>query len=99
MNNEANDQDMDKLDNFDIGSVRITSQFMLFLTHTVALIIKRGRVFKRDIRSLCCEILLPCVVVLVGLGLMSIQFVSNAPTIALNADLYPHQPLKAFWAA
>jgi ATP-binding cassette subfamily A (ABC1) protein 3 len=68
---------MQELDDFDMNTVRITSNLALFMLHTRALLLKRIRYFKRDIKSLCCEIFLPCAVVLGGLGLMSIQFING----------------------
>lgn len=74
---------MVKIDDFDMNQIRITNSTELFLNHTVALLIKRARNFKRDMRSLCCEIFLPCLVVLCGLALMTIEFISEANVITL----------------
>ena len=38
-----------------------------------------------------------CVVVLAGLGFMTIQFVFDPPTIQLSPDLYSFKPVDAFW--
>jgi len=45
---------------------------------------KRARFFKRDVKSLCCEIFLPCLVVLLGLILMTIQFIIEPNVIVLT---------------
>lgn len=45
---------------------------------------KRARFFKRDVKSLCCEILLPCLVVLLGLILMTIEFITEPNIIVLT---------------
>jgi ATP-binding cassette, subfamily A (ABC1), member 3 len=74
---------MVKIDDFDMNQIRITNSTELFLNHTVALLIKRARNFKRDMRSLCCEIFLPCLVVLCELALMTIEFISEANVITL----------------
>ena len=90
--------DLVKIDDFDMNKVRITSDVTLFLTHTAVLIQKRMRYFKRDLRSLCCEIFLPCLVVVVGLGLMSISFVKNAPTMLVSADNFEWTNTTTYWA-
>lgn len=48
---------------------------------------KRARYFKRDLKSLCCEILLPCLIVLLGLILMTISFITEPNVILLNPPL------------
>ena len=55
-----------------MNSIRITDHNKLFVNHTISLLLKRVRIFKRDYRSLACEIFLPCVVVAFGLALMTI---------------------------
>ena len=60
------------LDDFDMNSIRVTDHNKLFINHTISLLLKRVRIFKRDYRSLACEIFLPCVVVAFGLALMTI---------------------------
>jgi ATP-binding cassette subfamily A (ABC1) protein 3 len=73
-----------KVDDFDIGSIRITNSLQLFFNHVTCLLIKRGRYFKRDVKSLCCEILLPCLIVLLGLILMTIDFITEPKMIELS---------------
>ncbi len=53
------------------------------MAHTLALILKRIRYFKRDLRSLSCEIFLPCVIVVVGLALMTISFIKDSPSLLI----------------
>lgn len=77
-----------EIDDVDMNKIRIISSVELFLNHTIALLLKRIRYFKRDIRSLCCEVFLPCVVVLAGLALMTIQFIYDNPGIELIPSLY-----------
>ncbi|CAK63379.1 unnamed protein product (macronuclear) [Paramecium tetraurelia] len=73
-----------KIDDFDINQIRVTNPTLLFFNHTLALLLKRVRFFKRDMMSLCCEILLPCLVVLVGLILMTINFITEPDIIILS---------------
>jgi ATP-binding cassette subfamily A (ABC1) protein 3 len=51
--------------------------------HFLALFLKRYRYFKRDIRGLICELLLPAAIVLAGLSLMTIKFNLEAPPLLL----------------
>ena len=55
-----------------MNSIRITDHNKLFVNHTISLLLKRVRIFKRDYRSLACEIFIPCIVVAFGLALMTI---------------------------
>jgi ATP-binding cassette subfamily A (ABC1) protein 3 len=77
---------MDKVDDFDINTVRIVDQLSLFVSHTIALLIKRYHYFKRDLRGFSCEILLPCMIVIVGLALMTITFISDSPRMIITAN-------------
>ncbi|EAR86885.2 ABC transporter family protein (macronuclear) [Tetrahymena thermophila SB210] len=76
------------VDNFDLNNVRITKKRELFFIHLKALIIKRLIYFKRDIRSLLCEIVLPCIVVIFGLSLALVSFLKDQPGVLLNSSLY-----------
>ncbi|CAD8078681.1 unnamed protein product [Paramecium primaurelia] len=84
MEKEGQNQAAMQIDDFDINQIRIISSVQLFFNHTLSLIIKRSRYFKRDIRSLCCEILLPCLVVLLGLILMTIEFITEPEIVLLT---------------
>ena len=56
--------------------------------HFKAIIVKRYHYFKRDVKSLICEIFLPIVVVIVGLLLMTIKFAVDSPPLLLNSSIY-----------
>lgn len=49
--------------------------------------------FKRDIRSLLCEVVLPCLVVVFGLSLTMITFIQESPTVHLLPENFP-TPMK-----
>ena len=51
-----------EVDDFNLKNVRVTSSFKIFWIHLLALIVKRLQFFKRDIRGLLCEIIIPCFV-------------------------------------
>ena len=60
----------------------------------LALILKRVRYFRRDIRGLICEIFLPCAIVVVGLAILLVNFVVDSPYILLKPDIY-NNPIKS----
>lgn len=98
MKDEIENKEMNIIDDFDMNSIRITNPFTLLITHTFGLLIKRMRYFKRDLRSLCCEILLPCLIVVCGLALMTVSFVIEPPEIIISAKNFEWKPSKVYWA-
>ena len=56
------------------------------------------RYFRRDLRSLACEILLPCIIVVVGLGLMTISFIVDPSPLVLSVDNFDWSPTRTAWA-
>lgn len=60
----------------------------MFISHFMALLIKRIQIFKRDTRGFVCEIFLPCLVVVAGLSIMLIKFNFESPPNVLSGDLY-----------
>jgi ATP-binding cassette subfamily A (ABC1) protein 3 len=52
--------------------------------HFWALFLKRCRYFKRDVRGLLCEILLPCIIVVCGLAIMTTTFLIESPSLAIT---------------
>lgn len=70
----------------------------MFINHSVALLIKRMRYFKRDLKSLCCEIFLPCLIVLLGLTLMTIQFINDPKIVEMvPTKIFDFKPLDYGW--
>ena len=65
----------EQVDDFDLNSIRIQNACRIYVTHFWALILKRIRYFKRDLKGIVCELLLPCLLILVGLLIISIDFV------------------------
>ena len=54
-----------------------------------ALLVKRFNIYKRDKCGLVCEILVPVILCLMGLGLLQIGFLSNSEAFYLNTEAYP----------
>lgn len=88
----------EEVDNFDLNSVRIKKPLYLFFSHFFSLIIKRALYFKRDKRGFICEVFLPCAVVVGGLSLLLISFISNAPTLLITNNYYG-DALSVYWGA
>jgi ATP-binding cassette, subfamily A (ABC1), member 3 len=59
------------------------------LTHFWALVTKRINYFRRDVQGLVCEIILPCLVVVGGLAILTIDFFVESPAAPLSLSEYP----------
>ena len=81
------EKDEQKLNDFELDIVRIRGNFTLFFVHFWALVMKRMNYFKRDKKGLICEIILPCIVVVVGLCLTFIKFIYPSPALEMSPTL------------
>lgn len=54
-----------------------------------ALLAKRFHIYKRDRGGLCCEVFVPIILVIFGLGLTKIDFLKTSPTTLLEPSAYP----------
>ena len=54
-----------------------------------ALIVKRFNIYKRDKCGLVCEIIVPVILVLMGLGLLQIPWITDSDSFYLTTDAYP----------
>ncbi|EAR97153.2 ABC transporter family protein (macronuclear) [Tetrahymena thermophila SB210] len=77
-------------DSFDLNKVRVTKKFELFKIHMWAMFVKRAIYFKRDIRSLLCEVILPCLVIVFGLSLTLIKFIDESPAVSFSPSDFPN---------
>ena len=59
-----------------------------FGMHFGATFMKRLRVIRRDPKSFCFELLLPIVVMIIGLLIMNITFVTDQPERVINLQLF-----------
>lgn len=76
-----------KVDDFELNSVKIKDKTSLFFVHFWALIVKRLDYFKRDKKGLVCEIILPCIVVVLGLCLTLATFVYQSPALEMGPKI------------
>ncbi|KAL4478578.1 hypothetical protein ABPG74_006813 [Tetrahymena malaccensis] len=86
----SSENNADEIDNFDLNQVRITKTFEKFSYHMRALTVKRIISFKRDIRSLLCEVILPCLIVVVGLSLTLISSYTEQNLVILDPKNFPN---------
>ena len=79
-------ENYEKIDNFDINSIKINPGFKLFCMHFKALIKKRINYFKRDKKGWVAEVILPIFIIFLGLILTqtSTTFVDSG-----NLELQP----------
>ena len=59
------------------------------MDNITAVITKRMHIYKRDKTGLICEIIVPVVLVIVGLCLTKLTFLSNSPETPLVPSAYP----------
>lgn len=78
---------LEEQNEFDLNSVKVKNGFSLFFIHFWAIFIKRLQYFKRDKKGLCCEIFLPAIIIIVGLCLTFIKFVTDAPTTRFEPNI------------
>ncbi|EAR81921.2 ABC transporter family protein (macronuclear) [Tetrahymena thermophila SB210] len=84
------EKNADEIDNFDLNQVRITKTYDKFCYHMRALTTKRAISFKRDIRSLLCEVILPCLIVVVGLSLTLISSITEQNGVIIDPKNFPN---------
>ena len=74
------------LDDFDLKSVKLNNCLSLFWLRFKALVLKRLRYFKRDLKGIIAEVLMPILVIIVGLCLMLITFNRDPTWRLLTTD-------------
>lgn len=77
----------EKIDDFDLNSVKIKGKVALYFTHLWALILKRINYFKRDKKGLCCEIFMPMCIAGFGLCITLIDFSMTGKPEIMNPSI------------
>lgn len=67
----------EEIDDFQLNKVRIANPFQLFGIQFSALVLKRIRYFKKDLKGIVAEIFIPIIVVIIGLCMLLIRFDSD----------------------
>lgn len=80
----------------DLESIRVKNPCTLFFMHFKALMLKRLIYFSRDIKGLICEVFIPIIIVVIGLMLMLIQFVTEGPWISMEVSNY-EEPISVIY--
>ena len=61
-----------------------------------ALLAKRFHIYKRDKCGLVCELIVPVILVLMGLGLLQIAWLKDSPAFSLTTDAFPSKQRTLF---
>jgi len=85
------DNTKDDLEEFDLKKDKIPSQWGLFKSHFHALSVKRYHYFKRDKKGLCCEILLPVIMIIVGILITKASTIKNYNPMPIADNLYDYK--------
>ena len=75
-----------ELDEVELEDIRIKGAWSIFTTHFMAMITKRLIYFKRDVKGLLCEIVIPILVILCGVLLTQFQLIQAPETGYLLPD-------------
>ena len=83
---------------YNLNESRMEGTCKIFWTHFFALVLKRILYFKRDIRGLFCEIIIPCFVVAGGLSILLINYMIIGDNIVLTPEIYDNLPLDIIYS-
>ncbi|KAL4476000.1 hypothetical protein ABPG72_007886 [Tetrahymena utriculariae] len=72
----------------EVSQEKTQNEFLIFLIHLQALIKKRLHYFRRDKKGLCCEIILPIMLVAFGLFVAYSSTFDEWPSFQLNPPLF-----------
>ncbi|KAL4476002.1 hypothetical protein ABPG72_007888 [Tetrahymena utriculariae] len=78
---------------------RITDPTQLFLTHFWALIKKRVHYFKRDKKGLCCELILPIILIAFGLFIAFLSNFQDWKSYQLNPTIFFDEQPKIYYGS
>lgn len=76
-------------DDYSISEDFETGAFNVFCIHFAALFRKRLSMYKRNVKGLITEIVIPIVLVLIGFGFSKVQFFNDSPARHLSPYEYP----------
>lgn len=80
-------------ENFELNDIRVKDSTKIFFIHFWALCKKRMIYFKRDKRGLICEIFLPILIILAGMYLTTIKFITESPSGVLQPSIITSNPV------
>lgn len=76
-------------DDYSVAEDHETGAMNIFGIHFAALFKKRMDIYKRNVKGLVTEIIIPVILVLIGFGLSKISFFNNSPTRLLEPSTFP----------
>lgn len=76
----------------ELEEIREKSAMKIFFMHLWALLIKRYIYFKRDIKGLFCEIIIPILIITIGLALTKIDIVADQPAVLYEPKIFGITP-------
>ena len=80
-----------EIEGMDLQAMREEKSSTIFKMQMKSLIKKRFIYFSRDKSGIICEIFLPIVIIIVGLALTKIKFVTVLPALALTPAIYSNE--------
>ena len=83
-------------DEVELEKIRVKGSFSLFSMHLRAMIYKRMIYLRKDFKSLICEIIIPILVILIGVALSRIQFISDPVSRVFETSIFPAD--SVMWA-
>lgn len=75
--------------NLRLQDIRVVGAWAIFWMHFIALVKKRFIYFRRDRKSLICEIFLPIVIIFLGMSVTKIQFIRNTEPQHYTPAIFP----------
>jgi ATP-binding cassette subfamily A (ABC1) protein 3 len=77
---------VNEIENSSLVEIRLQSKTKIWFNQLGALIKKRLLYFSRDKGGIICEVVLPLILVIVGLGLTKLELVPYSPAIEMNPE-------------
>ena len=71
------DNTPDEVEEVELQEIRIKGGFRIFMTHFMAMLKKRLIYFRRDLKGLMCEIVIPILIIVFGLFITQVQIIGD----------------------
>lgn len=96
VNRDAENQVIANENEVELEKIREKNPSKVFWMHFNALVKKRFIYFKRDVKGLICEIVLPIIIIWLGLAVTKIQIIREAETASYTPALFDF-PTNEIW--
>lgn len=91
--NEIIEENIKMDETVELENIRVKDKGSLFMMHFGALTKKRLIYFKRDLKGLICEVIIPIIVVFIGILITLIQLIKDSNEGWINASLFDNSPI------